>query len=486
VSEAREIKKLAGQYGYPLVIKASAGGGGRGLKIVKSEADVEGALAGAQREGLSYFSSNEVYLEKYLDSPKHVEVQVLADSFGSVIHLGERDCSVQRRQQKLLEESPAPTLSSALREQALTTAIASATACGYTCAGTFEGLVVDGNYYLLEVNARIQVEHPVTEMVTGIDIVKEQILIAAGHRLSLDQSSVSFRGHAIECRINAEDPLRDFLPSPGVITHYKEPCLAWVRIDAGAYPGYEVLPYYDSLLAKLIVWGRNRDEAIARMRCALDSFVIEGVATTLPFQRALLRSERFVNGDFSTQTVESDFLPSFKSDQSITRLGWRSGAAARQSIGGSDIDNSGPIVRNFEVAVNNQAFRVVVKEVRSSATRSEQDELSQKQTQASTKQEKQKRKNAGEPLHTGEKQQEVFAPMHGLVKKIDISEGQLVEVGQSLLVFEAMKMETEIKAQIAGRVNKLSVRVGETVEDDAHLLTVVKEPSRTAGVGGKS
>lgn len=308
VTTAEEVKKLGTEYGYPIAIKASAGGGGRGLRVVRKEEEAENALAGAQREGSSYFGSGEVYVEKYLDKPRHIEVQVLADTKGNVIHLFERDCSSQRRHQKLLEESPAAKLDANVKEDLLKSAVSGTQALDYTGAGTLEFLVEDDKYYFLEMNTRVQVEHPITEMVTGVDIVKEQIRVAQGETLSVKQEEVSQRGHSIEARINAEDPNKNFLPNPGTINKYEEPQNPWSRVDSACYPGYTVLPFYDSLLAKLIVWGKDRDEAISRMRLALKDYVIEGVNTTIPFHLALLDDPNFQAGEVTTSYVEKEMM----------------------------------------------------------------------------------------------------------------------------------------------------------------------------------
>ncbi len=312
VTSPEEVKRLATEYGYPVAIKASAGGGGRGLRVVRKEEEVDNALAGAQREGASYFGSNEVYVEKYLDKPRHIEVQVIGDNHGNVVHLFERDCSSQRRHQKLLEESPAARLDKKVKDELLAAAVKGTRALGYSSAGTLEFLVEDDKFYFLEMNTRVQVEHPITEMVTGVDIVKEQIRVAFGEKLSVSQEELSQRGHSIECRINAENPDKNFLPNPGTIGRYEEPQHPWSRVDSACYPGYTVLPFYDSLLAKLIVWGKDREEAIARMKLALQDFVIEGVATTIPFHLALLDDPNFLSGEVTTSYVEKEMMKNWK------------------------------------------------------------------------------------------------------------------------------------------------------------------------------
>ncbi len=304
-----EAKRVADYIGYPVMIKASAGGGGRGIKIASSEKELADAFHAAQIESKSAFGNDELFMEKYLQGIRHIEFQILADDQGNIIHLGERDCSTQRRHQKLLEEAPSPVMTEELRKQAGETAIRAAEVAGYTNAGTVE-LLFDKNkdYYFLEMNTRIQVEHPITEAVTGIDIVKQQIHIAAGEPLKLKQKDIRIRGHAIECRINSEDPYANFIPCPGQITYYYAPGGNGVRVDSAVRSGYTIPPFYDSLIAKLIVWGENRQEAIIRMKRALDEYIIDGVTTTIPFHRKLLDHERFINGEITTDFVENEFV----------------------------------------------------------------------------------------------------------------------------------------------------------------------------------
>ncbi len=305
VRTLEEALAVADRVGYPLLIKASAGGGGRGMRVVHSREELSRAIAMAQREAEAAFGSGEVYLEKYLEEPRHVEVQVLADTRGNVVHLGERECSIQRRHQKLLEEAPAPGLSPRLRTNLHRAAIRLAQAIRYTSAGTVEFLVDrEENFYFMEMNTRIQVEHPVTEMITGLDLVREQIRIAAGGRLSFSQREVEFRGHAIECRINAEDPAHDFRPSPGTVRAFVPPGGPGIRVDTHVYAGYTIPPYYDSLVAKVIAWGRDRAEAIARMDRALREFEIVGIRTTIPFHRLVLENAFFRRGEVYTNFVQ--------------------------------------------------------------------------------------------------------------------------------------------------------------------------------------
>jgi len=296
--------KTAKKIGFPVIIKASAGGGGRGMRIIREEAELEKLFFMAQREALTAFGNGELYMEKYITEMRHIEVQIIADSKGNILHLGERDCSIQRRHQKLIEESPSPIASEKFRKKIGDYAVKAARALKYRNAGTIEFIVEpDGNIYFMEINTRLQVEHPVTEFVTGIDIVKEQIRVAAGLPLELKQPQVKFFGHSIECRINAEDPER-FIPCPGKITFLALPGGPGVRVDTAAYNGCVIPSHYDSLIAKLIVHGRNREEAIARMKRALDEFFVEGIKTTIPFHRKVLNDPDFIKGDFNTNFVE--------------------------------------------------------------------------------------------------------------------------------------------------------------------------------------
>jgi acetyl-CoA carboxylase biotin carboxylase subunit len=306
LSDGDEASRLAAEVGYPVILKAAAGGGGRGMRIVHDASQIESQFATASEEALRAFGDGSMYLEKYLVRPRHVEIQVFADSFGNTVHLGERECSIQRRHQKLIEESPSPVLNPELRERMGDAAVKLARAVGYVNAGTVEFLLdEDGSFYFMEMNTRIQVEHPVTEMVMGIDLVKEQIRVAAGEKLSF-RPGLQPRGHAIECRINAEDPVK-FTPSPGRLTTLHLPGGPGVRIDTHAYQEYVVPPYYDSMIGKLIVHGADRQEAISRMQRALDFFVVEGVKTTIPLHRQILRDPLFRSGEFSTRFMESFF-----------------------------------------------------------------------------------------------------------------------------------------------------------------------------------
>ena len=299
VPDMEAAKKLCKEIGCPLMVKASAGGGGRGIRLVEHPEDLEAAITAAKQEALNFFGNDEVYMEKFIVNPKHIEVQILADSYGNTVYLGERDCSMQRRNQKVLEETPSPIMTPELRDKMGKAAVAAAKACGYTNAGTIEFLVdADRNFYFMEMNTRIQVEHPITEAVTGIDLVKQQILIANGEKLPFAQEDITIRGHAIECRINAENPALNFRPSPGQITALHIPGGPGIRVDSSAYQGYTIPPYYDSMIAKLIVHAPTREEAIAKMKWALAEFIVDGVDTNIDFQLSLIRDSLFEKGTY--------------------------------------------------------------------------------------------------------------------------------------------------------------------------------------------
>ncbi|MBA3735936.1 MAG: acetyl-CoA carboxylase biotin carboxylase subunit, partial [Actinobacteria bacterium] len=351
VESADEVRGLGDELGWPIAIKASAGGGGKGLKVVRSSEEVERAFESARREGEAYFSDSAVYVERYLEDPRHVEVQVLADDHGNVIHLGERDCTIQRRHQKLVEETPSPAVDEALRERIGAIAVDAARAVGYRSAGTIEGLLSrNGEYFFLEMNARIQVEHTVTELVTGLDLVREQVLIAAGEPLSVRQEDVHLHGHALECRINAEDVANGFLPAPGTITRYREPSGPGVRVDSGVQAGSEISPLYDPMIAKLVVHDIDRDHARRRMLRALDEFEIEGVKTLIGFHKALLTHPCFIDGETCHGLVESELMAARAAELDIGRQAI--GAAevgvgvVREAVRSVEVDG-----RRFEVRV---------------------------------------------------------------------------------------------------------------------------------------
>ncbi|MCJ7839355.1 acetyl-CoA carboxylase biotin carboxylase subunit [Lederbergia sp. NSJ-179] len=306
IEDMEDAIELANEIGYPVIIKATAGGGGKGIRVARTEEELIKGIKITRQEAETAFGNPGVYIEKYIEDFRHVEIQVLADQFGNIIHLGERDCSIQRRLQKLLEETPSPAINPDTREKMGQAAIQAARAVEYTGAGTIEFIYdrTSQEFYFMEMNTRIQVEHPVTEMVTGIDLIKEQIHVASGKKLTLTQEEVEFRGWSIECRINAENPEKNFMPSAGRIEMYLAPGGPGVRVDSGVYPGYTIPPYYDSMVAKVISYGKTREEAIAKMKRALEEFVIEGIKTTIPFHLNLLEHETFVNGDFNTKFLE--------------------------------------------------------------------------------------------------------------------------------------------------------------------------------------
>ena len=304
IDNVDEAAKMAELIGYPVIIKASAGGGGIGMRTVYEEDELLRAIESTRSVAASAFGDSTVYVEKYVEEPRHIELQILADEHGNTIHVADRECSIQRRHQKLIEEAPSPIMTDDLRLEMGETAIKAAESIGYTNAGTVEFIYSNGEYYFLEMNTRIQVEHPVTEVVTGVDLVKEQIKIASGREVCCTQNDISVRGHAIECRINAEDPLHDFAPNPGKITGYRSPGGNGVRVDSGVYNNYTIPPFYDSMISKLIVWGRTRNEAIARMQRALSEYIILGVKTTIPFHKSMMSNQHFRNANLHTHFVD--------------------------------------------------------------------------------------------------------------------------------------------------------------------------------------
>lgn len=311
IDRVEDAVRMAAEIGYPVIVKATAGGGGKGMRVAQDEKQLAEVIQQARKEADAAFGNSGVYLEKYLEGPRHVEVQIMADQEGQVVYLGERDCSIQRRHQKLVEEAPSPAIDAELRERMGAAAVAAAKAVNYRGAGTVEFLLDrHGRFYFMEMNTRIQVEHPVTEMVTGIDLIKEQLTVAASCPLSFRQEDIRINGWAMECRINAENPAQDFMPSPGKVTAYTPPGGFGVRVDSSVYAGYQITPFYDSMVAKLIVWGKDRQDAIRRMRRALEEFAVDGIKTTIPFHRQLMENETFVSGDFDTKFLETyEILP---------------------------------------------------------------------------------------------------------------------------------------------------------------------------------
>jgi acetyl-CoA/propionyl-CoA carboxylase, biotin carboxylase, biotin carboxyl carrier protein len=450
VSTAEELRALADELGWPIAIKASAGGGGKGLKVVRSAEEVDRAFDSARREGEAYFSDPTVYVERYLEDPRHVEVQVLADSHGNVIHLGERDCTIQRRHQKLLEETPSPAVSDELRDRIGKIAVDAARVVGYRSAGTIEGLLSrEGEYFFLEMNTRIQVEHTVTELVTGLDLVREQVLIAAGEPLWLRQEDVRLNGHSIECRINAEDPSNGFLPAPGRITGYREPGGPGVRVDSGVEAGSEIVALYDPLIAKLCVHGVDREHARRRMLRALAEYRIEGVTTLLGFHRALLEHPCFAQGETCHGIVESEEL-------------------AQRADGLSHMTTT--LAQSSDGAVGTRE-RIVQAEL--AGRRYELTLLLPEAPHADLA--RRRRERASESGPHGAARDAVVSPMQGTVLAVEVTEGEDVQPGQVLCVVEAMKMENEIKAHRAGRVTELSVEAGQAVNTGQVICVVQSE-----------
>jgi acetyl-CoA/propionyl-CoA carboxylase, biotin carboxylase, biotin carboxyl carrier protein len=436
VEDARRV--IEESVGYPVAIKAAGGGGGKGFRVAGSEDELEKAFEGAAREGEKFFSDATVYVERYLPDPRHVEVQVLADGHGNVIHLFERDCSVQRRHQKLIEESPAPAVDPELRERIGKIGTDAARAVGYRSAGTIEGLLQDGDYYFLEMNTRVQVEHCVTEMVTGIDIVREQVKIATGEPLAYGQEDVVIRGHAIECRINAEDASRNFAPAPGRIGSYREPSGPFVRVDSGAEEGYEVLPLYDPMIAKLVVWDVDRSASTLRMLRALGEYEIEGLKTLIPFHRALLASDQWAAAETCRDLVE---------DQE-----WLAQLAFPSAADGGEAEAE-KVERDYAVEVSGRRFDVKV--IGEPPTPNGAAPAGA----AMRKAPRRERKSEGGGGASGA----LISPIQGTVLRVAVEKGAQVDAGALVCVIEAMKMENEITAPTAGTVEELSVSEGGSV-----------------------
>jgi len=438
---AAVARKQAEEIGYPIACKAAGGGGGKGFRVAMSEDELEEAFEGAAREGEKFFSDPRVYIERYLEDPRHVEVQVLADSQGSVIHLGERDCSIQRRHQKLIEEAPAPLVDDEMRERIGKIATDAATAVGYRSAGTVEGLQVGDDYFFLEMNTRVQVEHCVTEMVTGIDIVREQVLIAAGEPLSVGQDDVELRGHAIECRINAEAAHKNFAPAPGAITFYREPAGPGVRVDSGVEAGSEVTPMYDPMVAKLIVWDSDRERATARMLRALGEYEIGGLTTLVPFHQAILATEQWRNAETCRDLI---------SDRA-----WLKGLAPDATPAGEAVDDAELAQRNYQVEVDGRLYGVkVIGEAAAAAPASGAGAGAARPP---------RRERAAGGAGGGGATEELTSPIQGTVLKVAVSNGAEVEEGALICVVEAMKMENEISAHRAGKLSALNVTEGGSV-----------------------
>jgi acetyl-CoA/propionyl-CoA carboxylase biotin carboxyl carrier protein len=448
ITSADEVLALGEEFGWPIAIKAAAGGGGKGLRVVSGPDEAERAFDQARREGQAYFADPTVYVEKYLVDPRHVEVQVLADAHGNVIHLGERDCTIQRRHQKLVEETPSPAVDDELRERIGKIATDAARAVGYRSAGTIEGLLSrEGEYFFLEMNTRIQVEHTVTEVVTGLDLVREQILIAAGRPLSLRQEDVRLVGHALECRINAEDPSNGFLPSPGRITGYREPGGPGVRVDSGVEDGSEIPALYDPMIAKLIVHGVDREHARQRMLRALDEFEIGGLKTLLGFHRALLRRPCFIDGETCHGIVESAELAEEAEQLSHPATTVAGGPDGRVQAHVTTVELDG---RRYGV-------RVLVPEP-------PWRELARRRGERA----------AAGGAH-GAARDAIVSPMQGTVLSVQVEEGQEVRSGDILCIVEAMKMENEVRAHRDGVVGDLSVAPGQPVKTGQVICVVSQE-----------
>jgi acetyl-CoA/propionyl-CoA carboxylase biotin carboxyl carrier protein len=438
VDAARKV--IDKEIGYPIAVKAAGGGGGKGFRVAMDESELEEAFEGAAREGEKFFSDATVYLERYLPDPRHVEVQVLADSQGNVVHLGERDCSVQRRHQKLIEESPAPAVDEQLRERIGQIAVEAARAVDYRSAGTVEGLLQDGEYFFLEMNTRVQVEHCVTEMTTGIDIVREQIGVAAGEPLSFAQDDVELRGHAIECRINAEDAAKNFAPAPGRLGAYREPAGPGVRVDSGVGPGSEITPMYDPMVAKLIVWDVDREQATSRMLRALGEYEITELKTLIPFHQALLATEQWARGETCRDLVED-------------RKWLKQLAFPKPEQPAEDEQEEPKVEQDYTVEVSGRRFDVkVIGPPAGGAVNGA--------APAARKPPRRERAAAG----AGEGGVDALvSPIQGTVLKVAVEAGASVDEGALICVIEAMKMENEITAHKAGKVAELPIAVGASI-----------------------
>ena len=437
LSNAAEVVDFGQEHGWPVAIKAAYGGGGRGMKVVNGPDEAESAFESAQREALSYFGRDECYVERYLTWPRHIEMQVLADAHGNTLWLGERDCSAQRRHQKLVEESPAPNFPDDVRQAMGEAAVKVSRACGYVNAGTVEFLYQDGEFYFLEMNTRLQVEHPVTELVTGLDLVEWQLRIAAGEVLTLHQDDVRRDGHAIEIRINAEDPTDGkFSPSPGTVTRFDQPAGPGVRLDAGYNAGDTVSQYYDNLIAKLIVWGADREKARRRMLRAIEETIIEGVATTLPADVIILSDEDFVNGTHSTKWVETNL------DFSTITPPSADGGGERPEL----------VRRDVTAEVNGRRVNV---------TLWLPDSGDEGPARPHSTAAKPKRQHHGSVSGTGSGN--VTVPMQGTIVKVNVEAGQSVDIGDTIVILEAMKMENSVKAEKAGVIASIKVATGDSV-----------------------
>ncbi|HYB26898.1 MAG TPA: acetyl-CoA carboxylase biotin carboxylase subunit [Solirubrobacteraceae bacterium] len=462
VGTIEEAQRVIGEtIGYPVAVKAAGGGGGKGFRVALDESKLQDAFEGAAREGEKFFGDATVYLERYLPDPRHVEVQVLADAHGNVIHLGERDCSVQRRHQKLIEEAPAPAVDAELRARIGKIATEAAAAVGYTGAGTIEGLLQDGEYFFLEMNTRVQVEHCVTEMVTGIDIVKEGIRVAAGEPLSITQDQLELRGHAIECRINAEDASKNFAPSPGKIGSYREPAGPGVRVDSGVEAGSEISPMYDPMVAKVIVWDVDREQATARMLRALAEYEIEGLKTLLPFHRALLETRQWHDAETCRDLVEN--------------RSWLKELAfpAPERPPGEAEEGPETVQQSYTVEVSGKRFDVKVigppLAAAGGLNGAAPAPAGAEGAVASRRAPRRERSGRGSGGGGGDT---LASPLQGTVLKVAVEQGAEVAEGALVAVIEAMKMENEITAHKAGVVSELPIAVGASVATGDTLAVI--------------
>ena len=445
--DVEAAKAQAEEAGYPVACKAAGGGGGKGFRVAMTPDDLEEAFEGAAREGEKFFSDDRVYIERYLEDPRHVEVQVLADSHGSTIHLGERDCSLQRRHQKVIEEAPGPQVDEEMRERIGKIATEAAAAVGYRGAGTVEGMQVGDEYFFLEMNTRVQVEHCVTEMVTGIDIVREQVLVAAGEPLTVGQDEVELRGHAIECRINAEAAHKKFAPAPGAIATYREPAGPGVRVDSGVEAGSEVTPMYDPMVAKLIVWDVDREHATRRMLRALDEYEVGGLTTLIPFHRAILATEQWANGETCRDLMED--------------REWLKTTAPAQVEAAEAPEGAELLSRDYKVEVAGKLFDVkVIGEAAAGAAPA---------AAGGKRPPKRERKSGG---GAGASSEALPSPLQGTVLKVAIEQGAEVAEGDLICVIEAMKMENEIAAHRSGKVTTLNVAEGASVSSGDVLAVI--------------
>ena len=460
VESADRVRELGEEYGYPIAIKAEGGGGGRGLKVVRAPEEVADAFESAQREGEAYFDNASVYVEKYLDDPRHIEIQVIADGHGNVRHLGERDCSLQRRHQKVVEEAPSPALDAETREAMGEAARRGAREAGYTNAGTVEFLLSDGDFYFMEVNTRIQVEHTVTEEITGIDLVKWQLRVAAGEELGFDQDDVTWDGHAIEFRVNAENPAEEFAPTPGTLSTYDPPGGIGVRIDDAMRQGDAVSGDYDSMIAKLVVHAGDRDECLARSDRALREFAVEGLHTTIPFHRLMLTDAAFTEATHTTTYLDEELDP-VRIDEAVEKWGPAETAADEEASS---------VERSFTVEVNGKRFAVDLEEhgAEPVATASGNgDGASQGRRDSGGA------SGGSDGSAATSEGEHVTAEMQGTILSVAVAEGDSVEAGDVVCVLEAMKMENDVVVSSGGTVTSVEVGSGDSV-DLGDVLVVVE------------